>query len=120
MIISELKSLKLSKSLEIFADSADPRLITEICEGGYNAVPTEKFKGSILTGIGVLGKYNVIIHHSPNIWKERNLYSWRKKGADVLNEPIDKHNHAMDAIRYYALGMLAEKGAAATIVKQQI
>jgi phage terminase large subunit len=119
-IISELKRLRISRTVEIRADSADPRLIDEICDGGFNVLATEKFSGSILEGIRILHKFKVVVHDSPNLWKERNLYSWKKSGGQSINMPIDKHNHLMDAIRYYALANLNENGGMASVEKQKM
>lgn len=119
-ILRELKRLGISRTIEIRADSADPRLIAEICDGGYNVVATEKFSGSILRGIELLHEHKVIVHDSPNLWKERNLYSWKKVGGQQKNEPIEKHNHAIDAVRYYALANLAKFSVFSSVEKQKM
>lgn len=81
----------------IIADSAEPRLITEIEEDGINIEPCRKGAGSILEGIQLLQDYKIIITpESTNIIKEFRNYVWKAKGT----KPIDAYNHAIDAIRY--------------------
>lgn len=87
------------------ADSAEPKSIEELRRAGLNILPTAKGSDSILYGIQLLqGKNIVVTKRSTNIIKEMRNYSWDKnKQGETLQKPIDRFNHAMDAIRYIAL-----------------
>jgi phage terminase large subunit len=82
----------------IVADSAEPRLISELANLGLNIVPTIKGQGSVTYGISLLQDYDLIVTpESINLIKELNNYCWLEKKS---NTPIDKHNHLIDALRY--------------------
>ena len=81
------------------ADSAEPRLIYEL-KSTCNIVPAIKGQGSITYGISLLQDYDLIIDDSPEsipLVRELNNYAWLEKKSST---PIDKYNHAIDAIRY--------------------
>jgi phage terminase large subunit len=82
----------------IVADSAEPRLISELSSAGLNIVPTIKGQGSVTFGISLLLDYDLIVTpESVNLIKELNNYCWLEKKS---NTPIDNHNHLIDALRY--------------------
>jgi len=82
----------------IIADSAEPRLISEIRSKGCNIKPSVKGQGSVTYGISLLQDYDLIISEdSINLVKELNNYSWLERKS---NTPIDKFNHLIDAVRY--------------------
>jgi phage terminase large subunit len=84
----------------IICDSAEPRLISEVRLKGCNLKPTVKRAGSILSGIGLLQDFDLIIDpDSPEIVKELNNYVWSDTGKQ---RPVDRWNHRIDAIRYAA------------------
>ncbi len=82
----------------IVADSAEPRLISELQVLGLNIVPAIKGQGSVTYGISLLQDYDLIVSpESINLIKELNNYCWLEKKS---NTPIDNHNHLLDALRY--------------------
>ena len=82
----------------IVADSAEPRLISELQSQGCNIVATEKGAGSISAGIALMQDFKLIVeHNSINIGKELNNYIYSDKKSGLV---IDNFNHAIDAIRY--------------------
>ena len=82
----------------IVADNAEPRLISELKSKGLNIVPTIKGADSIKYGIALLQDYDLIVDEdSTDLIKELNNYCWLEKKSET---PIDKFNHALDAIRY--------------------
>jgi len=91
----------------IVADSAEPRLISELSTLGLNIVPAIKGPDSVTYGISVLQDYDLIISpESINLIKELNNYCWLEKKSKT---PIDAHNHIIDPLRYcvtYQLGNL--------------
>jgi phage terminase large subunit len=89
---------QFAKDRLIVADSAEPRLINEIKHLGCNVVPAIKGADSVVYGISLLSDYDLIVDaESIDLHKEFNNYSWLEKKS---NTPIDKFNHAIDAIRY--------------------
>ena len=87
----------------IVADSAEPKSIAEInAFGGLNIKATTKGQGSIVAGINAVQAYqlNVASDALGTIEELRN-YSWKKDiNGNYLNVPVDKYNHALDALRY--------------------
>ena len=95
-----------SKNDLIIADSAEPRLIDEIFDYGYNVKGAIKGPDSIRAGIRLMQDYELIIEEtSSNLITELNNYIWNDKRAD---KPIDKYNHLIDGIRYYCAWELTQ------------
>ena len=97
--------------LKVFAESADPRLVDEIKLRGVNIYGVDKSGPSIKAGIDkILSMDLYVTERSYNLMKELRYYVWDKdKDGNYINEPVDKDNHLMDAIRYYVLGCLLGK-----------
>jgi phage terminase large subunit len=82
----------------IVADSAEPRLISELATLGLNIVPAIKGQGSVTYGISLLQDYDLIVSpESINLIKELNNYCWLEKKSKT---PQDAHNHIIDPLRY--------------------
>lgn len=92
----------------IYADSAEPRLITELKNRKLNIKETVKGQGSITAGIAVLQNFDEIIvdPDSIDLIKELNNYVWHDKKSKV---PVDAYNHAIDAIRYAVYPQYAKR-----------
>lgn len=97
--------------LKVIADSADPRLIQEIHNGGIKIYAVEKGAGSINAGIDKMKDMEIYITKSSyNLQSEFRKYVWAKdKDGNYINEPEDHDNHGIDAVRYYVLGELLGK-----------
>lgn len=95
--ISELNT-RIAKDGLIIADSAEPRLISELKAKGNNILPTIKGQGSVTYGISIMQDYDLVIHpDSTELIKELNNYCWLERKSST---PVDDFNHAIDAIRY--------------------
>lgn len=82
----------------IIADSAEPRLITELKRMGCNISGAKKGAGSISAGIAMMQDYKLIVSSdSPNIAKELNNYVYSDKTSKLF---VDSFNHIIDAVRY--------------------
>jgi phage terminase large subunit len=80
----------------IIGDNAEPRLISELKSKGCNIVPCVKY--AIKEGIALIQDYDLVIDESStDLIKELNNYAWLEKKSET---PIDKYNHALDALRY--------------------
>lgn len=95
---------------EWYADSAEPKSIEEISRGirkldgvllpGMNMIGVTKGPGSIIAGINKLKEYTVhYTKSSLNLKRELRYYQWIMAGGITTNTPVDKYNHALDAIR---------------------
>ena len=106
-----IKGLKPHSHLKVIADSADPRLIDEIHNGGINIHAVEKGAGSIDAGIDKMKDMELFVtERSYKLIEEFRKYVWDKdKNGNYINVPIDDWNHGIDAVRYYVLGILLGK-----------
>jgi phage terminase large subunit len=94
--IYDIASTKVGKGI-VVADSAEPRLISELKARGMNMQPAKKGPDSIKGGIAQLLDYDLIVDEdSVDLIKELNNYCWLSKG----DKPVDNYNHAIDAVRY--------------------
>lgn len=81
----------------IIADSAGKRTIDDIKAKGFNIRAVEK--PPIIDSIKLMQGYEIIVSpDSKHIIDEIMSYIWLEKKSGL---PIDKYNHALDAIRYY-------------------
>ena len=87
---------------EIYADSAEPKSISELKRFGFQVKPVEKGRDSINYGIQIIQQKHILVtRRSKNLLDEFSKYSWKKNrdgGYDTT--PIDSNNHACDALRY--------------------
>lgn len=110
-IIREMTLVNVDPKIKIWADSAEPKTIEEIKKAGFNVEAVKKGPDSITFGISVLQQYEILITSSSvNTIKEIRIYVWDKdKSGKTLNLPVDNDNHAMDAMRYFAMSGLKRK-----------
>ncbi len=107
-----LEDNKISRRIEIIADSAEPKSIREIHNMGWHIEGAEKGSDSIKAGINILQRYKLnVTRYSKNIITELGAYKWKcdRISGYPLNIPIDEFNHALDAIRYVGLNKLGER-----------
>jgi len=85
-----------------YGDSAEPKSIEEIKRKGLYINPARKGQGSVNAGISLLKEYEIYISkESLNIVKEYHSYYWTEmKDGTIINKPLDRMNHCMDAMRY--------------------
>ena len=104
-----MSSEGVRKDMPIFCDSADPKYRDELNEYGYSVMSATKGPDSIKFGIGLLQQDNFFItSRSLETIKELRQYCWMKnKEGKRINKPVDAFNHSMDAMRYFAMMMIA-------------
>jgi len=109
-IANRLKELDVARE-EIWADSAEGRLIEELYRLGFNIKPVKKGKDSIRMGIDLMMQYRLNVKKSSiNIVKEFGEYVWMvDKNGNFENVPVDYSNHSIDAIRYVCMERLNAK-----------
>ena len=100
----------VDRTIEIIADSAEPKSIEEIRRYGFNIKPAIKGPDSIKNGIDILKRNRLFVtKQSTNLIKELNNYKWiTDKNGNKLNKPVDMFNHALDAVRYVALNKMKQ------------
>ena len=108
--ISDLKKeVKLYvKSHElIIADSADPRMISELRSSPLNIKGVIKSEGSVLEGIRLVQDYDIVTDkESTNLVKELRNHTWNDKKAGIPNAGF---NHLLSGMRYYVQSTTARK-----------
>jgi len=100
-IAARMVNLGVSENTITYADNAEPKSIEEIRLEGRNIEPTVKGQDSIKAGIDMLlDKEVYYTESSVNIAREVQEYIWTlDRNKEPTNEPIDKFNHAIDAVR---------------------
>ena len=103
-----LKSENLT-SHPIYADSAEPRLISELRKMGHNIHASIKGRDSVNAGIDLLKRYKLhITSTSHNAIQEFRNYKWKEdKSGKLINVAEDLHNHIIDPCRYATYSILS-------------
>lgn len=86
----------------VTCDSAWAQNILEMNSRGIRALPAIKGADSVKHGIMWLQDFNIVIHKDcVNTIREFSLYRWdADKFGNLTDKPVDKDNHALDALRY--------------------
>ena len=88
----------------IVADSAEPKSIAELNKLGlYRLKPSTKGPGSIEQGIQKVQQYKIYVNpECVETITELENYEYKKDRmtGEYLNEPVDRFNHCLDALRY--------------------
>ena len=94
----------------IYFDSAEPRLIEELRRMGWNVRPSLKGADSVNAGIDLLKRFKIHIHKdSHNCIQEFRNYKWQEdRSGKMINKPVDKNNHTIDAIRYATYSVISK------------
>ena len=101
-LASVMKSKGINRTDEVYADSAEPKSIEEICRAGLNVKPCAKGPDSVRAGIDYLKNLKIhIIGDSPNLVDERRRYKYKTdKAGNSLAVPAELNDHLMSAVRY--------------------
>ena len=109
-LVGRLKEAGVDPAARMHCDGARPDCVADLRIGGYSfAFSSDKRAGSVMEGIALLSGWRMRVHRgSQNIQRELEQYSWRKnrQTGEWMGEPEDANNHAMDAVRYWALSEL--------------
>ena len=99
--LSEEVSRRVGDSF-VTCDTAGKQNILELNNRGIWALPATKGPDSIRHGIMWLQGFDIIIHKNcVNTINEISSYVWDKNKMDqLLDKPVDRDNHLMDALRY--------------------
>lgn len=96
----------------IYADSAEPKSIKDLKAYGLKIKGADKGPDSIRFGISLLQEEEFLVtERSLNLISELMAYCWdTDKHGKQIAKPIDAFNHAIDAMRYFAIMVLKKKG----------
>lgn len=98
-LIDAIKDMNIPKYANIYADSAEPQRIEELCRAGFNVMPAHK---SVKDGIDFVKRFKIYTNReNVNLNKENKAYSYkRNKNGETIDEPIKMNDHCLDAMRY--------------------
>jgi phage terminase large subunit len=108
-ISARMKQLGVDRDATIIADIAEPKSIEELRRMGWQVEEANNGRDKKLYSIDILKRYKIfVVGGSYNLARELMGYRWRtdKISGKSINDPIDKDNHAIDALRYVALNRL--------------
>lgn len=96
----------------IVAESAEPKSNDYLKKSGLWVKPAIKGIGSVNAGISLMKEFDVVAsEQSKNLKSEYLSYYWQElKDGTIINKPLDRMNHLMDAARY-AIYSEHKKGA---------
>lgn len=108
MIAERAKENGVTRKDCIIADCAEPKSIKEIKNEGLWVEESPKGKDSIIVGIDILRRYRIhVTRRSRGTIGNLKAYKWKKdRDGKRTNNPEDKNNHGIDAMRYVALARL--------------
>jgi len=101
-IQNELEINEVPKISKIYYDKARPDQGAALRACGYNTI--KSLGGKVEDGVDKVKRFHIRVHiSSQNIQTELENYIYPKdeKTMEFKTKPIDKWNHAMDAIRYF-------------------
>lgn len=101
-IVARMKAKEIRRTVEVFADSAEPKSCDEIAFAGFNCKKCYKGKSVVEQIQFLLGWELKVTKRSLNLIKELRNYSWMEdKDGRLLNEPQGGlYDHGCDALRY--------------------
>lgn len=105
-----MKSANVRKDYPIYCDPSSPKIRDEINDYGYSVISANGGPDSVNFGISLLQQDKFFVtQRSVDVVKELRSYVWQEdKTGKKINKPIDAFNHAMDAMRYFALMMVSK------------
>lgn len=113
-LISDLRGIVGNEI--ITCDNEDSRGIFMLQQGGIKAVAAKKGADSVLNGIIYLQGYKIVIDVScQEFINEIQQYHWQEdKDGNVIEKPVKKNDHYMDALRYAVEMLIIQATAQAT------
>jgi len=101
----KLKELGIDRSVNIVADSAEPKSIEELRRMGLNIRPVNK--SSIIYGIQKLKQFKIYVHHeSVDLISEFSNYRFKKDRIGNITNNTTGKDHLLDALKYVVIQFL--------------
>jgi len=116
-----LINISVPKFMPIIADSADKyisattgavEMVRDLKTYGWNISKVSKTQ-NLYFWILKMKEYKLNIVGTINLKREFENYMWRTINGQAVNQPIDKFNHGIDAIRYGLMGANSNKNSGA-------
>ena len=103
-LIEMLPDVGVEKGERIWCDSAESDRIEEIRRAGYDAKAVKKGAGSVKAGVDWLKRHTILVGGPAghDVRSELKRYRNKEKAGRLVDEPLDRDNHAADALRYAA------------------
>ena len=100
-LVQKMDALKVSKSVEIIAETARPEIVHDLRVAGYTVVSANK---DVKDGINTVKTFVVQVSQAAtNVIKENQNYKYKKINGVVTEEVVKLFDDAMDALRYAAM-----------------
>ena len=109
-IVKSLIENKINPGDDIICDN-QPQSIFEIRQSGYNARRAFKGPDSIIMGIDIMKRFRIkVTKRSINMIRELKNYKWKEDpSGNSMNQPVDKFNHGIDALRYVCMDRIVRR-----------
>lgn len=107
MLAERMREAGITGGDIIYADSAEPKSIQELIDHGFFVQSVPKGADSVRNGIQLAqSKKLYLLSDSVNAIREISNYTLRKdaSGEYMSGRPVEKNDHAMDAMRYAIVG----------------
>lgn len=107
--VAEYILTRENKDTIVAADSAEPKSIDEVKEYGVNITGVPKGRDSVKYGINIVAGLRIsVTKRSVNVWESYENYAWKEdKDGKPRGYPDHEYSHAMDAIRYAMVDLIA-------------
>lgn len=97
-LVDRMKSIGVDTINEIMCDYSRPEIIQELRDNLFN---TQNANKSVKDGINNVKQFKIYALNSDEALKKEYInYMWKKKGDQILDEPVKNYDDLMDAIRY--------------------
>lgn len=91
----------IDKSLEIVADSSEPKSIEQLRRAGWKVRGVKKGDGSVLFGIQKMRTFKIYVNEiSTNLIQEFRAYKFKRDRSGRLTNTPEGQDHLLDALRY--------------------
>lgn len=99
-----LQERGVDKSIEIIADSSEPKSIEELRRKGFKIRGVKKGSGSVLFGIQKMRTYKIFIDEgSTDLINEFKNYKFKRDRSGRLTNTPEGKDHLLDALRYVVM-----------------
>jgi len=114
-LIADIK--RVAGNSMIMCDNEDSRGVYMLRQGGINAVAAKKGADSVINGITWLQGYKIVIDiRCQEFINEIQQYHWQEdKDGNVIEKPVKKQDHLIDALRYACEPTILNTTAKATV-----
>ena len=103
-LIFRLNEVGVSKTIEIVADSSEPKSIEELRRANFKIRGVKKGDGSVLYGIQKLRTFKILINElSTNLISEFKGYKFKRDRSGRLTSTPEGQDHLIDSLRYVVM-----------------